>query len=144
MFWDITPVMFWGRNKKNNPTHFEDRGCPYHTHWITQWLQTVWWGRAPWQWHVSPSSPLSRSLLSTELVSALVLMRGQVLGSQASIRYTAGGIPAAHRWNDDNFSAGHFVSVTDILPFTSTSGVWENVEESSSSNNLGSCLMCNE
>lgn len=77
-------------------------------------------------------------------VSALVLTRGQVAGSQASIRYTAGGIPAAQQRNADNFCAGHFVNVTDILPFRSTSGVWENVEESSANNNLGSCPICNE
>lgn len=40
-------------------------------------------------------SPLSRSLLLTALVSALVLTRGQVVGSQASARCAAGGIPAA-------------------------------------------------
>lgn len=31
----------------------------------------------------------------------------------------------------DNSCAEHFVNVTDILPFRSTSGVWENAEESS-------------
>lgn len=91
-----------------------------------------------------PQAVPSCSLLLTVPVSALVLTRGQVAGSQAPVHYTAGGNPAAQHWNADNFCAGHFVNVTDILPFRSTSGVWENVEESSPSNNLGSCLMCNK
>lgn len=50
---DPTSTVFHDRHEKSSSRQSEGRGCPYHIHTITQWLQSVWEGRAPCQWHVS-------------------------------------------------------------------------------------------
>lgn len=98
MSWDPTPTLFQDRKKKSSSRQSEVRGCPYHIHWITPWLQSVWWEGHLVSGMCPAGRPLSCSSLLTAVASALVLTRGQVAASQASARCAAGGIPAAQCW----------------------------------------------